>query len=145
MRRASTPLAILMALLVVLWQSLCLCHTAGEGGHGHGGLASASAESHHANDSTAQHTHVAGDDEHDPSSPCDDHGDGCDCTKLLTVAQKGAESGKLGSASFLDVPVAWEAPSFLRAQIPVRVRRPGVPREALPPPPILALHCQLLI
>ncbi len=145
MRRLSTPIAILMALLVVLWQSLCLCHAGGgEGGHSHGGSSQVAVEHHHDDDASATHDHADGDHEEHPSGPCDDHGDGCDCTKLLTVAQKGADSGKAGGSAF-EVPVAWVSHSFVRISTPLPVGRPGVPREGLPPPPLLALHCQLLI
>ena len=145
MRRLSTPLAVFMALLVVLWQSLCLCHAGGgEGGHTHGGSNHAVVQHHHAGDVEAAHDHADGDHEEDPSGPCDDHSDGCDCSKLLTVAQKAADSGKAGGSTF-ELPVAWVLSSFVRISTPVRVGWLGVPREALPPPPILALNCQLLI
>lgn len=145
MHRLSTPNAILMALLVVLWQSLCLCRSGGgEGGHTHGGSSHAVVAHHHGDDSDATHDHADGDHEEDPSGPCDDHGDGCDCTKLLTFAPNGADSGKAGSSAF-EVPVAWASHSFARVPAPVRAGPAGVPREGLPPPPILALNCQLLI
>jgi len=145
MRRPSAPLAMLMALLVVLWQSLCLCHVAGgEGGHTHGGSSHAVAEHHHADDGAPDHDHEIAGHGDAPSSPCDDHEDGCDCTKLLTVAQKGADSQQVRGATFA-LPMAWVTTSFTRLPIPARALRRGVPREELPPPPLLALHCQLLI
>lgn len=137
-----------MALLVVLWQGLCLCHAeGGDGGHAHCGPGHAidGPEDHHPSDAPGSHDLAQGDhNEHGKDAPCDDHGDGCDCSKSFANTQKAPETGQsslgLSYAAALWLPVTLVEPRFLS-----RHGLRGVPREGLPPPPLLKLHRVLLI
>ena len=148
MRARSTPFALLLALLMVLWQPLCLCQgSEGEGGHSHGGVAHAPAASHHDGGGSLE-DHDQANSAHDDDgggAPCDDHEGGCDCSKLLATVGKATEAGAFGAHTPTHAAAVWMASDLTR---PCSVERRGIREvsgEGLPPPPLLKLYRVLLI
>lgn len=144
----STPFALFLALLLLLWQPLCLCDAeGGEGGHTHGAVTHATeADGHHDGNSPASHHHAKG-DHHDQrkDAPCDDHDNGCDCSKNFTGTQKTSESGKTGLEGLSQPVIAWSPVTVVEPPLLPHHGLRGVARQGLPPPPLLKLYRVLLI
>lgn len=149
MRTHSTPFALFLALLVVLWQPLCLCNAeGGEDGHSHNEPTHASEDAghHHASDSPSPHE-GAGGDHHDDGKgdPCDGHGGSCDCSKSFASPQKTAETGSGNHHELNSFAGVW-SPGLLIETLPyLRHGIRAVAWEELPPPPLLKLYRVLLI
>ena len=144
----STPFALLLALLMVLWQPLCFCDASeGEGGHSHGVQAQAAQATHlHGDASGATHDQAEGShDEDGGGDPCDDHDSGCDCSKLVANLQSSSGVGSSDLGALNHAAVAWArvvfGESFVLAQAGLRAVR----CEGLPPPPLPKRYRVLLI
>lgn len=148
MRTRSTPFAVFLALLVVLWQPLCLCQAeGGESEHSHGQAHTTEVAGHHHGDEVpASHDHAQGDHQDDgKGDPCDGHGGSCDCSKSFATPSKTAEAGGASQHGPTQFAAAWLP--VLLIDVPLNSQRGlrAVAREGLPPPPLLKLYRVLLI
>lgn len=156
----STVGRLFLALLLVLWQPLCLCHGS-DGGHGHDGEEShallpdhhhdgeashsALSDHHHdADESDARDAHHGEADDHGQGGPCDHEPGGCDCSKAFASSRISSDGMRgplhhLALLSFLP-----HRHAFVQCPADGPTIR-GVDLQDRSPPPLLTLYCVLRI
>jgi hypothetical protein len=148
----STVGRLFLALMLVLWQPLCLCHV-GDGGHGHGEEARHAAQpGHHdvANHSAADDHSGAGDarhgesHEHGNGDPCDHEPGGCECSKTFAATPSTSDGPKGSLHHFPLLSFVPPARAFVELPSPRTIHR-GVDLRDRSPPPLLTLYCVLRI
>lgn len=124
--------ALLVVLLLGLFRPLCACHAAGEPSSG----CQAAAEQARPSAEDC----CAGEDEDAPPAPALP-GEDCCCAHSSEPRQKSPEGVDVDASTRL----AWVPAEVVDGARPRGHRIAPFRRERLPAPPLLALHCRLLI